>query len=88
MVTANSGVVVKNNGQDSAQLATTMAGDPADCLRRRRSLLPCLPARSPAHRISSYRTHKARSYDCAMEFTPRSDATVARRLDQALSIPQ
>jgi hypothetical protein len=88
LVTANSGVVVKNNGQDSAQLATTMAGDICRLLASPEKLA-ALSAGAVARAQDFILSQRIkRFYDCAMEFIPRSDATVARRLDQALSIPQ
>jgi hypothetical protein len=81
MVTANSGVAVMNNGQDSAQLATTMAGDICRLLASPEKLA-ALSAGAVARAQDFILSQRIkRFYDCAMEFIPRSDATVARRLD-------
>jgi len=54
-MTANSGVVVNSNDQDSAQLATTMAGDICRLLASPEKLAALSAGGSPAHRISYYR---------------------------------
>jgi glycosyltransferase involved in cell wall biosynthesis len=88
MVTPSSGVVVKNNGQNSAQLAATMAADICRLLASPETLA-ALSAGAVARAQDFILAQRIkRLYDCAMEFVPRNDTRVVRRLDQALSISQ
>jgi hypothetical protein len=59
MVTANSGVFVKTNGQDSAQHATTTAGEICRLLASPEKLAALSAGAVARAWISSYRTHKA-----------------------------
>ncbi|OAF19341.1 hypothetical protein AXW67_36775 [Bradyrhizobium neotropicale] len=88
MVTPSSGVVVKHNGQNSAQLATMMAREICRLLASPETL-SVLSAGAVARAQDFILAERIkRFYDRALEFMPRGDPTVVRQLDQVLSIHQ
>ena len=75
MVTPSSGVVVKNNGQNTAQRAATMAREISDLLASPEKLA-ALSAGAVSRAQEFILGQRIKNfYSCAMEFIPRKDST-------------
>jgi glycosyltransferase involved in cell wall biosynthesis len=88
MVTPDSGVVVKNNCQNTAQLAATMGRDICRLLASPEKLAALSAGAVSRAQDFILAQRIERLYGCAMEFIPKVGSAVPRHLDQPLTFPQ